>query len=193
MKTAGRSNMKTLAVALALALTVGPAAADKLYKWTDKDGNVHYTDQPPPPEAKSSERKKFGDHAPEGTLPYSLKKAVKDFPVTLYTADCGDPCSRASAALTKRGVPYTEKNPREGAAAEELKALTGGKIEIPVMKVGSQVLRGYDEENWKNILDAAGYPTSALVPVAASKAAAQKPKPDATSTQSQMSIAGALR
>jgi hypothetical protein len=187
--------MKTLAMVLALALAAGPADADKLYKWTDKDGNVHYTDQPPPPEAKASERKKFGDRAPEATLPYSLQKAVKDFPVTLYTSDCGDPCTKASAALTKRGVPFTEKNPRDPVAAEELKALTGGKIEIPVMKVGSQVLRGYEEEGWKNALDVAGYPTSALVPVATSKPAgtAQKPKPEAQPAQAQMVVLEALR
>lgn len=187
--------MKALVMAFALALVAGLVAADKLYKWTDKDGNVHYTDQPPPAEAKASERKTFGDRAPESTLPYSLQKAVKDFPVTLYTSDCGDPCTRASAALTKRGVPFTEKNPRDPAAAEELKALTGGKIEIPVMKVGSQVLRGYEEDSWKNALDVAGYPTSSLLPVATSKpaATAQKPKPEAAPPQAQMVMLEALR
>jgi hypothetical protein len=28
--------------------TTGPVSADKVYTWTDKDGNVHITDQPPP-------------------------------------------------------------------------------------------------------------------------------------------------
>jgi hypothetical protein len=28
--------------------TTGPLSADKVYTWTDKDGNVHITNQPPP-------------------------------------------------------------------------------------------------------------------------------------------------
>jgi hypothetical protein len=34
--------------------TTGPLSADKVYTWTDKDGNVHITDQPPPKSAKIS-------------------------------------------------------------------------------------------------------------------------------------------
>jgi len=32
--------------------TTGPLSADKVYTWTDKDGNLHITDQPPPKSAK---------------------------------------------------------------------------------------------------------------------------------------------
>lgn len=42
-----------LAVLLPVLLaTAMPAAAQKLYRWTDKDGNVHYTDQLPPEAAR---------------------------------------------------------------------------------------------------------------------------------------------
>ena len=168
--------MKTLLMLLALAVAAAPAAAGKLYKWTDKDGNVHYTDQPPPSEAKASERKQFGDKpAADGSLPYALQQAVKSFPVTLYNSDCGDACSKASAFLSKRGVPVTEKNARDAAIAEELKALTGGKLEVPVLKIGSQVVRGYEEGSWNNALDAAGYPKSSMLPAGVANTAAKLP------------------
>jgi glutaredoxin len=180
--------MRTLVMILALTLAAGPVVAGKLYKWTDQDGNVHYTDQPPPPNAKASERKKFGDTPPDVPLPYSLKKAIKDFPITLYSSDCGEACTKASALLSQRGIPFTEKNAREPAAAEELKALTGGKLEVPVMKLGSQVVRGYEEGTWNNALDAAGYPSSPVGPLPAGNAtpkpgaAAQKPKTPSAGT-----------
>jgi len=41
-------------VALALFLFIPPAWAD-LYKWTDENGKVHYSDQPPPGDVKQSE------------------------------------------------------------------------------------------------------------------------------------------
>jgi glutaredoxin len=166
--------MKTLALIIALMLAIGPAAAGKLYKWVDKNGEVHYTDQPPPPEAKTTERKKFGDQPTDATVPYALQQAVKNFPVTLYNTDCGDACSRASALLSQRGVPFTEKNARDSAVGEELRALNGGKLEVPVMKLGTQVVRGYEEGNWNNVLDAAGYPKW---PVAPARTATAAPKP----------------
>ncbi len=35
-------------VAVVLALTLIPSAGAQLYKWVDKDGKTHYSDQPPP-------------------------------------------------------------------------------------------------------------------------------------------------
>ena len=166
--------MKTLAMALALALATGGVFAEKLYKWTDQDGNVHYTDQVPPPEASASEHKQFGDKPGEVATPYALQRAIKAYPVTLYSTDCGDPCSKALALLNSRGVPFADRNARDPAGAEELKALTGGKLEVPLLKVGTQVLRGYEETGWTGALDAAGYPTAPLVPWP--KAAGPKPK-----------------
>jgi glutaredoxin len=164
--------MKALAWIVALMLAVGPAAAGKLYKWVDKDGNLHYTDQPPPAEAKTSEQKKFGDSASDAPVSYALRQAVKNFPVTLYGADqCGDPCNKASALLSQRGIPFAQKDARDPAVAEELKALNGGKLEVPVMKLGSQVVRGYEENAWNSTLDAAGYPKWAVTRTQAATAA----------------------
>jgi len=39
--------MKRIALAVALALALSPAAFAQLYKYTDKDGKTVYTDQPP--------------------------------------------------------------------------------------------------------------------------------------------------
>ena len=45
--------MKTL-VAMMAVLALSPAAHGEMYKWVDKDGKTHYTDTPPPPDAKSA-------------------------------------------------------------------------------------------------------------------------------------------
>jgi hypothetical protein len=41
-----------LLIALAALLAVTPASAQKLYKWVDQAGKVHYSDQPPPQDAR---------------------------------------------------------------------------------------------------------------------------------------------
>lgn len=42
--------MKRLALAV-IVLALAPLASAQLYKWVDKDGKVHYSDQPPPAQA----------------------------------------------------------------------------------------------------------------------------------------------
>ncbi len=48
---------------------------------------MHYTDQLPPPEARSAERKRLGDRPGDGPASYALQQAIKNFPVTLYVAE----------------------------------------------------------------------------------------------------------
>ena len=157
---------------LVAALAVAPAVAD-LYKWTDADGNVHYSDQPPPGNAKKTERKKLTDKPSAPTLPYSLQQAMKNFPVTLFSYDCGDGCTRAAALLAKRGIPHAAKDPLEAAMREELKKATGGDEAAPVLVVGKKVLKGFEEGAWNGALDAAGYPTTPIAPLPP----VPKPKP----------------
>ena len=170
--------MRLIPLAAALMLAAGAAHAGQLYKWVDRDGQVNYTDQPPPPEARSAERKRLGDTPGTQGVPFALQEAMRKFPVVMYTAtDCGDGCKQASAYLAKRGIPHDERDARDAAAAEKLSALTGGKLEVPVMTVGSNVVRGYEEGAWARALDAAGYPSSAVV--ANAKQLAAKPQPAA--------------
>lgn len=158
-------------------LAQAPVHADQLYRWVDADGRVHYTDKPPPPTARNAERKRLGDKPPEQGLPYAVQEAKRKFPVTVYVAeDCGDACKQAVAYLSKRGVPHAQKDARDAAAGEALAKLTGGKLEVPVMTVGSNVVRGYEEGAWRRALDAAGYPSSAVLPPSpTSNQAATKP------------------
>ena len=79
--------MKILALIVALTLAAGPAAAGKLYKWMDKDGNVHYTDQPPPPEAKAIGAQEVRRHARRRpAFSYALATGHQELP--------GDPVQR---------------------------------------------------------------------------------------------------
>jgi hypothetical protein len=141
---------------LALALAVNLAAAAQLYRWVDEKGNVEWRDTPPPPHAKKVEQRNMSGNTIEtSTLPYSVQQAVKNFPVTLWAFDCGDPCDRARAHLQKRGVPHVERNAQK--EADALKSLTG-TLEVPVLLVGSRPLKGYLESDWDAALDSAGYP-----------------------------------
>ena len=149
--------MKVIALAvLAATLAAGPLGAAQLYRWVDEKGNVEYRDTPPPPHAKKVERRDMSGNTIEtSTLPYNVQLAVKNYPVTLWSYDCGDPCAKGRAHLVRRGVPFTERNPQK--EQEAMKKATGG-TEVPFLFVGSTPLKGYLDSAWDNALDNAGYP-----------------------------------
>lgn len=157
----------------ALCIASSLAGAQQMYRWVDKDGKVHYTQTPPPPEAaKSVQRKSLGaGPAPAGALPYATQVAMKNSPVTLYTSsDCGAACEEGRKYLNQRGVPHKEIRVVDEKGIEELKRVSG-KASVPTLFVGRDMQTGFETEAWKNALDAAGYPASApaIAPLAAVK------------------------
>jgi glutaredoxin len=158
-------NSRTLAIAAAaLALSFASLAQTNVYKWTDKNGKVHFSDVPPPPEVKDSTSKLMGgggNAAPQA--PYATTVAAKRNPVILYSsAKCGELCAQGRALLAKRGVPFTERaadvDPADGEAVKQMT----GKLTVPVLRVGEKHVEGFREDLWNSALDAAGYAKTAL-------------------------------
>ena len=146
-----------------LAFALSAPVGAQLYKWVDKDGRISYSDTPPPKEAKDVKQRNFGDGVGSGAspddLPPMVREAIKNNPVTLYVNNCGEACDGGRALLTKRGVMFTERNPESDKAGfDALMKLTGGQQTVPVLSVGSKVLKGFSEGEWQEALNAAGYP-----------------------------------
>ena len=151
-----------LLLALVLSITALAATA-QTYRWIDSGGKVQITDTPPTGRSKNIVKSGDKPEADDG-LPFAVKKAATDFPVTLYSSsDCGDLCARGRELLTRRGIPFTEKLLQSQADIDELKALIGD-VFVPTVKVGKQNQRGFDSAAWHNLLDLAGYPKSSGKP-----------------------------
>jgi len=158
----------------ALALFSMQLGAAQLYRWVDEQGRIEWRDTPPPPNARKVEQRNMSGNTIEtSTLPYSLQQAIKNFPVTLWTFDCGDPCTKARAHLARRGIPYSQHDAQK--ERDALKKLSGS-LEAPLLVVGSKQVRGYLEGEWDAALDAAGYPRS---PPPGIKISAGKSAPEA--------------
>lgn len=147
---------------VALCCTIAATAAlaqSTVYRWVDKDGKVHFSDSPPPADAKQSSQKTMGGGYVDRDLPYAVQQAAKKNPVTLYTApSCGEPCTSGRNLLSERGIPFNERNAGASADAQKaLKELVGG-LEVPVLVIGASPIKGYDSGQWSLALDDAGYP-----------------------------------
>jgi len=152
--------MRAYLVAVAcLWIACGDCSA-QMYRWTDDQGRVHYTQTPPPPQAKDVQRKNFRSNQAGDSveLPYATQIAAKNYPVTLYTQpDCGSPCDDTRASLVKRAVPFREVSVVGQAEMDEVKRVAGS-LRLPLLVVGSQHQVGFLESSINDLLDTAGYP-----------------------------------
>lgn len=146
-------------------LGAAPAShAENIIRWVDSSGRVHYSDMPPPPDAKRVEERMLkGSSIQMDKLPYATRVAAERFPVTLYTQDSCEPCGTARQYLQGRGVPFSEvkiTNTTEGEQAAKLLGKNAAKdVMIPSLLVGGKPLEGYSESSWAAALSSAGYPS----------------------------------
>lgn len=139
-----------------------PAHTQATYRWVDKEGHVHYSQQPPARDAaKAVEQKKLGGVSViDSQMPYALKEAARNYPVVLYSApECKPGCDVVRELLSKRGVPYREVSVKDAETSSQLKKATGDD-KVPALTVGTLTYAGYDVDSLNSALDTAGYPRS---------------------------------
>ena len=138
--------MKTHLFLLSLLLSF-PASAG-VYKWTDAQGRIHYSDSPPPA-AKTTQLK-----LQTYTGPVQVSQAIgADSGVTIYTTDWCGVCKRAKAFFRQNGVPFREWDvEKTDYGALKFKQLGGSGV--PLITVGSEKMMGFDAGRfmalWKN-------------------------------------------
>ena len=151
--------MKMICLVAGMLLAVNAAQATEVYRWVDRDGGMHYLDKP----REGAEKVRLGGHdaasgVEDASLPYETRMAKKSFPVTLYVTDrCTDLCNQARDFLKKRRIPFSEvvlSSEQEVAAFKQKSGAEG----VPTASVGRTWLKGFQADNWRNELDAAGYP-----------------------------------
>lgn len=151
------------ALAAALLVPLVASAQSTVYRWVDKNGKVHYSDSPPAQDARNVSQKRMGTGQGEAPqLPYATQQAMKTSPVVLYVSPtCGEFCAAGRDLLSRRGIPFSERDVSNPADAEAVKKLIGS-LGVPVLAVGEKAMKGYSEGNWHGALDTAGYPRTAL-------------------------------
>ncbi len=154
-------------------LCAGAAALAQQYRWLDDQGRPHYSDTPP---AKAKTLTKTEAKAPgppeDPPPPYEVRRAMDNFPVSLYTApSCMETCELARTTLNKRGIPFTEVQVVDAETRERVRALTGA-LGVPVLVVGRSVFNGYEPAGYQGLLDSAGYPKEGAVPARTQRAPA---------------------
>ena len=149
-----------------LALGAGQVQAQTVYRIVGPNGQVTFSDMPSASSANkvSPVDNAAGTVAPVGAaLPFELRQVVGKYPVTLYTSNNCAPCDSGRSLLVSRGVPFSEKTVVSAQDGEALQKLSGS-TSLPLLNVGAQQVSGFSASEWKQYLNAAGYPERSKLP-----------------------------
>lgn len=154
-------------LALAAGLNASAASAQQVFRIVGPDGKVTFSDQPPAASTNARVTAAASNNsarsAVSSVLPFELRKAAGQYPVTLYTGENCGPCGAGRSLLTTRGIPFTEKTVTTTEDQQALQRLSG-ESSLPFMTIGSQQLKGFSDAEWTQFLDAAGYPKASVLP-----------------------------
>ena len=153
-----------LLLLIAACLAWLPAQA-QLYKWTDEQGRLHYSDQAPDQDKMKAAVTRIESHsgpavvsplensapAAKSNPPAAAKGRVK----LLTTSWCGY-CRQARAYLNSRGIPFEDLDVEKSAQGkQEYRDLKGRGV--PIILVGDQRMNGYSQARLDTMLRAAGH------------------------------------
>ncbi len=142
-----------------------PPAQAQLYKWTDEQGRIHYSDKAPDHgkgKAAVIRIESYSGPAVVSTLEKSTPAAQAGQPTAakgrvklLTTSWCGY-CRQARAYLNSRGIPFEDLDVEKSAQGQqEYRELRGRGV--PIILVGDQRMNGYNQAKLDTMLRIAGH------------------------------------
>lgn len=141
-----------LMVALMLVASIAQA---HLYRYTDAQGNVHYTDTPPPEvELQAIEGTVSVYQAPDLPVQAPVEAAVtgKKKKVVMYSASWCGICKSARNYMRSNNIRFTEYDIETSEKGRKDYAKFGGKG-VPVIFVGEQRMNGFTAGRLEKMLD----------------------------------------
>ena len=145
----------------------------QVFRIVGPDGKVTFSDKPP---VETNAKVSAGSGASGGgvataSLPFELRQVAQKYPVTLYTGENCGPCQSARSMLISRGIPFAEKSVVTPEDSQALQRLSGENT-LPFATIGGQQLKGFSDSEYTQFLNAAGYPTTSVLPSSYRQAAA---------------------
>jgi glutaredoxin len=161
MKTAGEMPLiRNLLLFLMAVMACSSIHAD-MYKWTDENGKVHYSDSPPPAgkKVKKLDLKVNSISGPPVVSAFTGNgkpaAATAAASVKIYTTTWCGYCKKAKAYMQARGTRFQEIDVEATAQGQSEFQSLGGRG-VPVILVGAQRMDGYSQDSLESLLKQAG-------------------------------------
>lgn len=138
--------MKFLALLVLLLIFAEPSSAD-VYKWTDENGLIHYSDKKPENQEFTEVGAGIGTYE---SVSYDTSNVDAGKEVIIFSASWCGTCKKAKKYLRRQGIPFTEYDIEKGSRAKSLyKEL--GATGVPVILVGKKRMNGFTEAGFERI------------------------------------------
>ena len=149
-------NLTTLIVCSLILLSKTMFAAE-IYKWTDKDGKVHYSDTPP----ENQKSRKIDSEKLEKSissvsfvkvelLPIKIAVNRQSNQVVMYSTSWCKYCAKARRYFNKNNIDYTEVNIEQSAEARKEFDEVDGRV-VPLILVGKYKITGFNQKKFSKI------------------------------------------
>ena len=138
---------KGILTGLFLALTF--TAQAEIYKWTDTNGRVHFSDQKPATLELAPLKLKINTYQ---SVSYGKTDGSSGGKVVMYSTDWCGYCKQARKYFQQQSISFTEydieKNSRARAQYAKL-----GATGVPVILVGKKRMNGFSVKGFRKIYD----------------------------------------
>jgi len=137
-----------------LAITLNSYAAVKIAECEDKQGNRSFEKTCPPGTMLIGEKK---INTGTGSSNNKEKSNNVTIQATLYRISECDACEQVKDFLSGKGVSVTEKDVSVDVDLQKELTDLSGALKVPTTIIGSEILTGYNHNDFINVLKEAGY------------------------------------
>ena len=150
--------MKRVLILAGVLAMASSAAAGSLYRWTDAQGRIHYTSDPPPGVAATAVPPRANSVAAPAKVRAPSRPpqppAAARVPIVMYATSWCPYCAKAREYFRTNGIAYTEYDVEKSSAAHAEFEKLGGRG-VPLILVGRERVDGFNELSFEFALQKA--------------------------------------
>ncbi|WP_078120890.1 glutaredoxin domain-containing protein [Thiosocius teredinicola] len=135
-----------------IGLLVTSAAPADIYRWTDANGKVHFTDKPPVDQQTEKVEVRVNTYE---SVSYDTSIFDTGKKVVLYSASWCGYCKKAKQYFRSNNIAFTEYDIEKSAKAKREYDRLGARG-VPVILVGKQRMNGFSEKGFERLYARAG-------------------------------------
>lgn len=134
--------LRSYIVIFMLLLSVAAPATAEIFKWTDEQGKVHFTDSPPKDQRVEQVEVKVNTYTAVEITPVVERLGRKDKVVMYSAAWCGI-CKKAKRYFQKKNISYIAYDIEKSRSGKRGYKLLKGKG-VPIIIVGDKRMNGFN-------------------------------------------------
>jgi glutaredoxin len=143
-----KARRKTVASVMLLpALLIGEAAQSEIYRWTDENGKVYFSDRPSTDHASAAVELQINTYEGVAYEPSTMDAGPR---VIMYSADWCGVCKKARRYFKENKIEYREYDVEKSKKGEREYSKLRAKG-VPVILVGKKRMNGFSAAGFERL------------------------------------------